>query len=226
MKKSKLFLALFILSFQGMIACRSDDILPKLSSSKIQDFIQNNRLTRVMTDSLHTDSLVQITDWDNANWFLKGLKTKGKLFVSADDISDTWQSPKSTENMTAQGIFTFLNGQKAVMLFDEKGKINSLNLDGDGDGSYEYDKTNGYLEIKKWGIVSKLSEDGNQLKEYFRVPITRWYAYLNNGWSGVQYLNSPEQANTEGIGEFELTYIPTIKPVIDPIVPIRKILVD
>jgi hypothetical protein len=227
MKKSKLLLVLFILSFQGMIACRSDDISPQLSSSKIQDFIQNNRLARVTVDSLNTDSLVRITDLDNANSFLKSLKNKAKP-SSFYFKNDTWQSPKATESMVAQGIFTFLNGQKAIILFDEKGEINSLNLDGDGGVSYEYDKTSGYLEIIKWGIVSNLHEEGNQLNEsgFFRTPIIRWYAYLNNGWSGVQFLNQPEQANTEGFGHFELTYIPTAKPVIDPVVPIRKTLSD
>ena len=144
-----------------------------------------------------------------------------KSLPNASSARIQWENPKATEDMTAQGIFTFLNGQKAIMYFDEKGKITSLTIDQDDNVSYEYDKTNGYLEITKTKIVAYLHErDDLKDFEYHRIPTIRWYAYLNNGWSGVQYLDTPEQANTEGIGKFEMTYIPTDKPAINPIQPI------
>jgi hypothetical protein len=179
MKKSKLFSALFILSLQGMIACRSDDILPQISSAPKQDFIQPHTRTRVLID---------------------------------------------TPNMTSEGVFTFLNGQKAVIYFDKKGGITALNIDGDSNVSYEYDKAHELLEITKWGNVAQPNQDENQLGDYSysKAPIIRWFAYLNTGWSGVQFLNKAEQANIEGIGKYELTHVSTLKPVIHPILPIRK----
>lgn len=174
MKKLKLFTVIVMLCLQGMLACRSEDILPKLSLN---------------TPSARTQ----------------------------------WENPHSSEEMTVQGTFTFLNRQKAIMYFDEKGEITSLKMDGDDSVSYEYDKTNGYLAITKWEIVAYLHQNGNQLKdyEYVRNPIIRWYAYLDNGMSGVQFLNTPEQANMEGIGTFEMIYIPTDKPTVDPIKSIK-----
>lgn len=162
---------------------------------------------------------------------------QGMLACRSDDISpqkpslnpssarSQWENPHSSEDMTVKGIFTFLNGQKAIMYFDEKGEITSLTIDEDNDVSYEYDTANGYLEITKSKIVAYLHAYG-QLKdyEYSIIPITRWYAYLNNGWSGVPYLDMPEQANTEGIGTFEMIYITTDKSVIDPIKPIRGLI--
>lgn len=111
---------------------------------------------------------------------------------------------------------------------EEKGEITSLTIDGDDNVSYEYDQTKGYLTITKWEIVAYLHQNDNQLKDYefLRNPITRWYAYLNNGWSGVQFLNKPEQANLEGIGTFEMIYISTDKPIIDPINPFRRLILD
>ena len=175
MKKLKLFTAVFMLCLQGMLACRSDDILPNSSLTPSSARIQ-------------------------------------------------WKYPHSSEDMMAQGIFTFLNGQKAIMYFDEKGDITSLKMDGDDNVSYEYDKYKGYLEVTKWEIVAYLHQHG-QLKDYefSRNPITRWYAYLNSGWSGVQFLNSPEQANVEGIGVFEMSYIPTDKPTTDPMKSFRRL---
>lgn len=164
---------------------------------------------------------------------------QGMLACRSDDISpqkpplnpssarSQWENPHSSEDMTAQGIFTFLNGQKAIMYFDEKGEITSLTIDEDKDVSYEYDKTNGYLEITKTKIVASLIErDDLKDYEYLRIPITRWYAYLNNGWSGIQYSDSPEQANMEGIGRFEMIYIPTDRSLIDPAKPIRGLVLN
>lgn len=158
---------------------------------------------------------------------------QGMIACRSDDISpqlfsspkrDIWENPRATDDMEAQGIFAFLNGQKAVMFFDKNGAIISLNMDGDDNVSYEYDKTNGHLEITKWENIVAIPQNENQFEDYpysKKVGI-RWSAYLNGNWSGVQYLNSPEQANMEGIGTFELTYIPIAKPVIDPIISIRK----
>lgn len=151
-----------------------------------------------------------------------------KPFPNASSARNQWENPHSSQDMTAQGIFTFLNGQKAIMNFDEKGEINSLKIDGDENVSYEYDKTKGYLAITKWEIVAYLHQNDNQLKDYefIRNPIIRWYAYLNSGWSSVQLLNTPEQANIEGVGAFEMIYIPTDKPAIDPIKPIKGLKLD
>lgn len=154
---------------------------------------------------------------------------QGMLACRSDDISPNslpnassartqWENPHFTENITAQGIFTFLNGQKAIMYFDENGEITSLTIDEDNNVSYEYDKIRGYLEITKSKIVAYLHErDDLKDYEYLRIPTTRWYAYLNNGWSGVQYLDSPEQANMEGIGKFEMIYHSINKSQIKPI---------
>ena len=158
---------------------------------------------------------------------------QGMIACRSDDISPKpplnvssartqWQYPHALEDSTALGVFTFLNGQKAVMYFDEKGEISSLNMDGDENITYEYDLTNGYLEITKWKIEAVLQER-EQLKDYefFRTPVIRWYANLNSAWSGVAFLDQPEQANTEGIGTFVMTYLPKDSPVINPIKPFK-----
>ena len=159
---------------------------------------------------------------------------QGMIACRSDDISpkppldissarkSQWQYPRASKDSVAFGIFTFLNEQKAVMYFDEKGEIASLSMDGDENVTYEYDLTNGYLEITKWKIEAVLRER-EQLKDYefFRTPVIRWHANLNSAWSGVAFLDQPEQANTEGIGTFEMTYLPTDKPVIDPTKPFK-----
>ena len=107
MKKLKLFTVMVMLCLQGMLACRSDDILPNTSLTPSSARIQ-------------------------------------------------WIYPHSSEDMMAQGTFTFLNGQKAIMNFDEKGEINYLKIDEYENVSYEYDKAKGYLEIMKWESVAYL----------------------------------------------------------------------
>ena len=178
MKKITIFTAVIILCLQGMIACRSDDILPKSS-------------------------------------------------LNASSARTQWQYPHASQDSTAFGIFTFLNGQKAVMYFDEKGEITSLNIDGDGNLTYEYDSTNGYLEIIKWKIEAVLQER-EQLKDYefFKTPVIRWHADLNSAWSGVAFLDQSEQAKTEGTGTFVMTYLSSDKPAIDPIKPIRGLVLE
>ena len=203
-------MAVIALSLQGMIACKTDDIQPNTSSEVVSQsnvFVDKFKFQKVDKPT-NLSSVIYLKDIHKASEFFLNLKRIAKVPTQANNRT---LSPAS-----GQGRFTFLNGNQANTVFDGSGNIFTLNIDGDNTVSYNYDNTNSYVEITKWGIVALQDDFESGGYQYYYAPIIRWSAYLLNGWSSVQFLNSFEQANFDGEGAFEFYPSNDNSPVTDP----------
>ena len=190
-------MAVIALSLQGMIACKTNDIQPDTSSEVVSQsniFVDKFKLQKVDKPT-NLSSVIYLKDIQKASEFFSNLKKIVKVPTQANNRT---LSPTS-----GQGKFTFLNGNQANIVFDGSGNIFTLNINGDNAVSYNYDTANSHVEITKWGIIALRDEFQLGSYQYYYAPIIRWNAYLLNGWSSVQLLNSFEQANFDGEGTFE-----------------------
>ena len=197
MKKTTILLIMIALSLQGMVACKTNDVQPDTSTEVVSQskvFVDRFKLQKVDKPT----NLLSII-------YLKDIQKASKFFLS---LTKTVKVPVQANNQTlspasGQGKFTFLNGNQANIVFDDSGNIFTLNTNGDNTVSYNYDTANSYVEITKWGIIALQDDFKSGGYQYYHAPIIRWCAYLLNGWSSIQFMDSFEQANFEGEGTFE-----------------------
>lgn len=210
---------------QGFIACKSDDISPQdsrqTSSEQLRNLIEANHWQQV-EKPINGSKIIFLKDMNNVTQFFQNLK-----------IRDIKLVPKSIQInkdiVLSHGIFTFLNGEKAMFNFetsnDGKGEIMGIMID---QSTLTFAQKGSYVEIQKWGTIAlpTYEEEFTQLRnyQYYYVPIAIYKAFLeNNGWSSVQFLYAPEQANFDGEGgiwePFYLNRNPSIPPTIAPWIP-------
>jgi hypothetical protein len=225
MKKSNILLVIIMVALQGFFACKSDDISPQptppKSSERIRNLIETNHWQAVAKPTNET-KIIFLKDGLKATQFFQNLKNKGSS-----------QTPKFNQNnnemVLSHGVFTFLNGEDAHINFETsmegRGEILGINL---GGSKITYTQNGNYVEIYKWGTIAlpMYQEEFIQLGgyQYYYVPVVTYKAFLeNNGWSSVQFLNAPEQANFEGDGgiwePFYLNRNPSLPPTIAPWIP-------
>ena len=227
MKKLKFLLVIFTVALQGFIACKSDDISPQPPPQK--DIAQIQYLIK----TYHLQSIVKPVDASKII-FLNNIEKASRFFEKiGNDTSPNFSSstfrPTKNDIVLARGVFTFLNGENANIDFDTSidgtGKIIDIHLDGI---KVTFTQKGNYVEIQKWGTIAlpTYEEEFTQLRDYqyYYVPIATYKAFLeNNGWSSVQLLYTPEQANFEGEGgiwePFYLNRNPSIPPTIAPWIP-------
>lgn len=215
----RLWLLLFVIMIftQGFFACKSDDSSPQTlsqtSNERIRNLIETNHWQQVEKPK-DVSKIVFLKDVNKATQFFQNLKVKSSI-----------QTPKSTQKnddmVLSYGFFTFLNGEKATFNFqtspEGKGEILGIDID---QSKLTFAQKSNYVEIQKWGIVA-LPKDEELLEQpkeqqYFLVPVVVYKAFLeNNGWSSVQFLTAPEQANFEGEGgSWEGFYVNAMPPAL------------
>lgn len=212
MKKLKILFAVVIVTLQGFIACKSDDISPphpQSISQQDQNLVKDNNLKRVEKPANNV-TITYLRNVENTAQFLAGLKGRINFITKSSQAKAQWASPRSANGMTANGIFTFPNGHSLTMSFDANSDISSLKINGNNDISYHYEIQNGYLEIIKWGIIAipQIGDLGSNY-EYYYAPITRWETFLDSSWSSVRYFNTEANLDVEDFGTFKIFYAPS-----------------
>jgi hypothetical protein len=208
MKKSNILLVIAMVALQGFFACKSDDISPqKVSESPLQVLIRENHLKKVLV-APSSNKIIYLKNVDEASRFFAGLNNKLKSPVNFVQSSNQLSSVSQTTANISKGTFTFSNGDIADIVFNGNdgilfGGVSSVTLNNETNISYTYEETSGYLDITKWGYIAiqQQGELGNSY-DYYYAPITRWEAYLNNGWSVIRYFNTEANLNVEGFGTF------------------------
>ena len=227
MKKSNLLLVIVLMALQGFFACKSDDISPHNFSQKSNEQILNLIKTnhwKVVSKPTDKSNIIFLNDIQKATQFFE--KMKNDAFTS---LGDSKLNSNKSDMVLAHGVFTFLNSEKANINFETSvegtGEIIDIDLNG---SKVTFIQKGNYLEIYKWGIVALPSHQEDFLQadsvQYYSVPTAIYKAFLvDNGWSSVQFLYAPEQANFEGDGgtwePFYLNRNPSILPTIAPWIP-------
>ena len=215
------------MALQGFFACKSDDISPQPPPQKdiaeIRNLIEINHWQEVAKPT-DKSKIIFLNNVEKASQFFEKIGDN-----ASPDFSNSTFRPTKNDIVLARGVFTFLNGENAHINFetsiDDIGKIIDLDLDGN---KVSFSQKGNYVEIEKWGIVALPNYQDEFINansfQYYYVPTSIYKAFLeNNGWSSVQLLYTPEQANFEGEGgiwePFYLNRNPSNPPTIAPWIP-------